>query len=103
MTAVAPAYLLNAPTVKKSAFRFPALALAEFAFSADQQKKVSQRSGSERNGVHLARMLKSGATVLLLDEFTTNLDLDADRCGQHAPCRAPSRRSSPPSSCTRAI
>ena len=42
--------------------------VARFNFSGtDQQKKVGQLSGGERNRVHLARMLKEGANVLLLD------------------------------------
>jgi ATP-binding cassette ChvD family protein len=44
---------------------------AAFNFKgADQQKKVGQLSGGERNRVHLAKMLKSGANVLLLDVDT---------------------------------
>src|SRR6266496_460782 len=43
--------------------------VARFNFSgSDQQKKVGMLSGGERNRVHLARMLKEGANVLLLDE-----------------------------------
>ncbi|GAB5467720.1 MAG: energy-dependent translational throttle protein EttA [Rhodospirillales bacterium] len=45
----------------------------------DQQKKVSQLSGGERNRVHLAKMLKSGANVLMLDEPTNDLDVDTLR------------------------
>jgi ATP-binding cassette ChvD family protein len=46
---------------------------------ADQQKKVELLSGGERNRVHLAQTLKSGANVLLLDEPTNDLDVNTMR------------------------
>ncbi|MBC6404652.1 MAG: energy-dependent translational throttle protein EttA [Rhodospirillales bacterium] len=50
----------------------------------DQQKRVTQLSGGERNRVHLAKMLKSGANVLMLDEPTNDLDVDTLRSLEEA-------------------
>jgi ATP-binding cassette ChvD family protein len=46
---------------------------------ADQQKKVGKLSGGERNRVHLAKLLKSGGNVILLDEPTNDLDVETLR------------------------
>jgi ATPase subunit of ABC transporter with duplicated ATPase domains len=51
---------------------------------ADQQKKTETLSGGERNRVHLALMLKSGANVLLLDEPTNDLDVNTMRALEDA-------------------
>jgi len=53
---------------------------AQFGFTgADQQKKVGVLSGGERNRVHLARLLKAGANLILLDEPTNDLDVNSIR------------------------
>ena len=51
---------------------------------AQQQKKVGQLSGGERNRVHLAKLLKEGANVILLDEPSNDLDVDTLRALEDA-------------------
>jgi sulfate-transporting ATPase len=50
----------------------------------DQQKKVGNLSGGERNRVHLAKMLRSGGNVILLDEPTNDLDVNTLRALEEA-------------------
>jgi sulfate-transporting ATPase len=67
-------------------FQMPSRAyLARFNFrGADQQKPVGQLSGGERGRLHLARMLMSGANVLLLDEPSNDLDVETLRALEEA-------------------
>ncbi len=51
---------------------------------SDQQKKVGQISGGERNRVHLAKMLKAGNNVIMLDEPTNDLDVETLRALEDA-------------------
>ena len=58
---------------------------ASFGFRGpDQQKKVKDLSGGERNRLHLSTLLKSGGNVLLLDEPTNDLDVDTLRALEEA-------------------
>lgn len=67
-------------------FQMPSRAyVGRFNFKGtDQQKKLSQLSGGERNRVHLAKLLKSGANVLLLDEPSNDLDVETLRALEDA-------------------
>ncbi len=62
-------------------YRLPARAYASrFNFKgSEQQKRVGQLSGGERNRVHLAKVLRSGGNVLMLDEPTNDLDVETLR------------------------
>ena len=67
-------------------FQMPSRAyVGRFNFKgSDQQKKMSQLSGGERNRVHLAKLLKSGANVVLLDEPSNDLDVETLRALEDA-------------------
>jgi energy-dependent translational throttle protein EttA len=59
--------------------------ISRFGFTgADQQQRVGTLSGGQRNRLHLARMLKSGANVILLDEPTNDLDVNTIRAMEEA-------------------
>ncbi|MBU0680513.1 MAG: energy-dependent translational throttle protein EttA [Proteobacteria bacterium] len=59
--------------------------VGRFNFSgSQQQKKVGLLSGGQRNRVHLARILKEGANVILLDEPTNDLDINTLRALEEA-------------------
>jgi ATP-binding cassette ChvD family protein len=58
---------------------------AAFNFKGgDQQKKIGQLSGGERGRVHIAKLLKSGSNVILLDEPSNDLDVDTLRALEEA-------------------
>ena len=67
-------------------FQMPSRAyVGRFNFKgADQQKKMGHLSGGERNRVHLAKLLKSGGNVLLLDEPSNDLDVETLRALEEA-------------------
>ncbi len=59
--------------------------VSRFNFSGnDQQKKMSQLSGGERNRVQLAKMLREGSNLMLLDEPTNDLDVNTLRALEEA-------------------
>ncbi len=59
--------------------------VGRFTFSgSDQQKSVGALSGGERNRVHLAKLVKSGANVILLDEPSNDLDVNTLRALEDA-------------------
>jgi ATPase subunit of ABC transporter with duplicated ATPase domains len=59
--------------------------VAQFNFKGtDQQKRVGNLSGGERNRVHLAKLLRKGVNVLFLDEPTNDLDVDTLRALEEA-------------------
>jgi sulfate-transporting ATPase len=73
-------------TITVGKFQMPSRSyLARFNFrGADQQKLVGQLSGGERGRLHLAKMLVSGANVLLLDEPSNDLDVETLRALEEA-------------------
>jgi sulfate-transporting ATPase len=73
-------------TITVGRFQMPSRSyLARFNFrGADQQKPVGQLSGGERGRLHLAKMLVSGANVLLLDEPSNDLDVETLRALEEA-------------------
>jgi len=72
--------------MKIGAFEMPSRAyVGRFNFKgADQQKRVATLSGGERNRVHLAKLLKSGGNLLLLDEPSNDLDVETLRSLEEA-------------------
>jgi len=76
----------GAEVIQVGNFSIPARAWASrFNFKgADQQKRVGQLSGGERNRVHLAKVLRSGGNVLMLDEPTNDLDVETLRALEEA-------------------
>ena len=59
--------------------------VSRFNFTgSDQQKRIGDLSGGERNRVHLAKLLKRGGNLILLDEPTNDLDIETLRALEDA-------------------
>ena len=72
--------------IKVGSFEMPSRAyVGRFNFKgSDQQKRVGELSGGERNRLHLAKLLRSGGNVLMLDEPTNDLDVETLRALEEA-------------------
>ena len=72
--------------IKVGNFEMPSRAyVGRFNFrGSDQQKQVKNLSGGERNRLHLAKLLKQGSNVLLLDEPSNDLDIETLRALEEA-------------------
>ena len=73
-------------TIKVGNYETPARAyVGRFNFrGAQQQQTIGELSGGERNRVHLAKVLKEGCNVILLDEPTNDLDIETLRALEEA-------------------
>ena len=73
-------------TIKVGNYETPARAyVGRFNFrGAQQQQTIGELSGGERNRVHLAKVLKEGGNVILLDEPTNDLDIETLRALEEA-------------------
>ncbi|MDX1693067.1 MAG: energy-dependent translational throttle protein EttA [Ketobacteraceae bacterium] len=76
----------GADFIKVGSFEMPSRAyVGRFNFKgSDQQKRVGELSGGERNRLHLAKLLRSGGNVLMLDEPTNDLDVETLRALEEA-------------------
>ena len=76
----------GADIIQVGKFEMPSRAyVGRFNFKGqDQQKRIGKLSGGERNRVHLAKLLRSGGNVILLDELTNDLDIETLRALEEA-------------------
>ena len=72
--------------IKVGSYEMPSRAyVGRFNFKgSDQQKRVGELSGGERNRLHLAKLLRTGGNVLMLDEPTNDLDIETLRALEEA-------------------